>query len=201
MTATASKKPRAPRAPVPGAEPPPDVAGTDTNTDSENTDADVLAVMFPCAGLVLDLDEHGNHQVEIDVLPLGFRHLRTFSDKITTALGIVGSMSLPAGQSPEQLGKAIMMRAAPLLMGDLFELLRECVVITKPVTVKLDDLPHWLVPKIVTTWLELSFGDPKKWRPWIGAIDQAMTSLTRQPFSILATVQQAVSRPDTPGEK
>lgn len=194
---TATKKPtHGPPAAVPEPAPPPEA-----EPSAADTDAGVLAVMFPCTKLVLDLDEHGKFKVEIDVLPLGFRHLRTFSEKITTALGVVGSMSLPAGQSAEQLGKAIMMRAAPLLMGDLFELLRECVVITKPVTVKLDDLPHWLVPTIVTTWLELSFGDPKKWRPWIGAIDQAMASLTRQPFSILETVQQAVSRPDTPGKK
>ncbi len=179
--------------PGPGPEPDP--------PEPPNSDAAVLATLFPGTTLTLDLDDAGLHQVEVEVLPLGFRHLRVFSDKITTALGVVGSMSLPVGQSTEQLGKAIMMRAAPLLMADLFDLLKECVVITKPATVKLDDLPHWLVPPIVSTWLELSFGDPKKWRPWIEVIDQAMASVTRKPFSILQTVQQAVSRPDTPGTK
>ena len=193
---TATKKPKAPApATVPGPAPEPEPP------EPANGDAAVLAAMFPGRTLLLDMDEQGDHQVEVEVMPLGFRHLRTFSDKITTALGVVGSMSLPAGQSPEQLGKAIMMRAAPLLMGDLFDLLKECVVIARPATVRLDDLPHWLVPNIVSAWLELSFGDEKKWRPWIGAIDQAMSALTRTKFSILETVQQAVSPPDIPGTK
>lgn len=181
--------PRPPPAAVP--EPEPETTASD--------DGEALAVLFPGEVIKLDL---GNGRVgRVRVLPLGFRHLRTFANQITRALSVVGNMQLPADDDPAKMGKAIMMTAAPLLMGDLFVLLKECVVVEDPPTLSLDDLPHWLVPEIVAAWLEMSFGDPKKWKPWIAAIDQAMTALTRQPFSISETVRSAVSAPATPGKK
>ena len=180
-------KPRSP--PAEAQEPEPD----------ESADSKALAVLFP--GEVIELDL-GNDQIgRVRVMPLGFRHLRTFANQITSALSVVGNMQLPAEDDPAKMGKAIMMTAAPLLMGDLFVLLKECVVVESPPTLSLDDLPHWLVPDIVAAWLEMSFGDPKKWKPWIAAIDQAMTALTRQPFSISETVRSAVSAPATNGTK
>ncbi len=182
--------PRPPPAAVPEAEPEP---------DADAGDAAALAVLFP--GELVPLDLGNGKTGSARVFPLGFRHLRTFAKQITGALAVVGNMQLPAEDDPAKMGKAIMMTAAPLLLGDLFVLLKECVVIEDPATLSLDDLPHWLVPDIVAAWLELSFGDPKKWKPWIAAIDQAMTALTRQPFSISETVRSAVSAPATPGKK
>lgn len=182
--------------------PPPDVepeAPAEPEAAAAAGDAEALAVLFP--GEVLELDLGNDRIGRVRVLPLGFRHLRTFANQISSALSVVGNMQLPAEDDPAKMGKAIMMTAAPLLMGDLFVLLKECVVVETPPTLSLDDLPHWLVPEIVAAWLEMSFGDPKKWKPWIAAIDQAMTALTRQPFSISETVRSAVSAPATPGKK
>ena len=163
-------------------------------------DAEALAVLFP--GEVIELDLGNGGQIgRVRVLPLGFRHLRTFAKQITGALSVVGNMQLPATSDSKKLGEQILMAAAPLLMGDLFVLLKECIVVESPATLSLDDLPHWLVPDLASAWLKMSFGEPKKWKPWIAAIDQAMTALTRQPFSISETVRNAVSRPDTPGTK
>ena len=185
---------------IPPPRPPPAVAtGPEQTPADDNSDAEALAVMFP--GEVLELDLGNGLVGRVRVLPLGFRHLRTFASQITSALSVVGNMQLPAGDDPAKMGKAIMMTAAPLLMGDLFVLLKECVVVESPPNMSLDDLPHWLVPDIVSAWIEMSFGDEKKWRPWIAAIDKAMTALTREPFSILETVRSAVSAPDTPGTK
>lgn len=174
--------------------PPPDAA-----TEPPDGDGEALAVLFP--GEVIELDLGNNQVGRVRVLPLGFRHLRMFAKQITGALSVVGNMQLPATSDPKKLGEQILMAAAPLLLGDLFVLLKECVVIESPAKLSLDDLPHWLVPKLVSAWLEMSFGEPKKWKPWIAAIDQAMTALTRQPFSISETVRSAVSAPDTPGTK
>lgn len=167
--------------------------------DVETKD-EALAVLFPGKDVPLDMGDDRPAGKAV-VMPLGFRHLRKFTDQITRALGVVGTMNLPSSDDPTKLGKAIMMTAAPLLMGDLFELLKECVTIESPAGLELEDLPHWLIPGIVSAWIEISFGDPKKWRPWITAIDSTMGALTRQPFSILETVRSAASAPDTPGTK
>ena len=180
--------------------PPPDAATEPESAGGADGDTEALSVLF--AGVVVPLDLGDDHPMgRARVLPLGFRHLRTFVNQITSALSVVGNMQLSSTSDPKKLGEQIMMAAAPLLMGDLFELLKECVVIESPATLSLDDLPHWLVPDLVSAWLELSFGDPKKWKPWIAAIDQAMTALTRQPFSISETVRSAVSPPAIPGTK
>jgi len=187
MTKAKEKTPRPPPAAVPETDP------------AAGGDGEALDVLFP--GRVVPLDLGDGKTGSARVLPLGFRHLRTFAKQITGALSVVGNMQLPATSDPKKLGEQILMAAAPLLMGDLFVLLKECVVIESPATLSLDDLPHWLVPDLVTAWLDMSFGDAKKWKPWIAAIDQAMTALTRQPFSISETVRSAVSAPATPGTK
>lgn len=135
--------------------------------------------------------------VDVTVYPMGVVHLKKFSNQIATAMSIVGRTPIKKGASQKEIGGQIAATLAPFLLTEAMDLIEACVKISEK-SVKFDDLPHWDMPKIVELWIEQSFGDEKKWRPWVTAIDRAVTKATGSPFSILEMLSSSSSQLVTP---
>ena len=132
----------------------------------------------------------------VTVYPMGVVHLKRFAGQIATALSIIGKTQYRKGASQKEIGAQIAAAIAPFLISEAMDLLEACVKID-PSEVKFQELPHWDVPVVVQMWLEASFGDEKKWRPWVTAIDVAMTKVTGTKFSTLEMLSKPSSQQAT----
>ena len=119
--------------------------------DKAKTDA--IKALFP--GRIVEISG-----VEIKVEPLGFRHIRKFSDGISKIMPTLVSVISDVKADERGWISKLSATLAPFLMTDLLDLVDDCV------DVDLKEVPHHLLPRIIEAWIEESFGDEGKVKPW-----------------------------------
>lgn len=132
------------------------------------------------------------------VFPPGLLHIRKFSRDVV-GLGMaladsVGKLKDKAGQS-----QALVQQLLPFLLTNALDLVAECVRVDGPggKTYKIAELPHWLLPPILEAWVEESFGDEAKVRPWKAAIEKTVERATGSKLTISEMLRRDSSPPDT----
>ncbi len=144
---------------------------------------------------------HPGTEIELDnggiakVFPLGFRHLSKFTKEISKALAVIQNIPLKPGSKEEDINRAVMTAMIPYILENLLGLVAECVKIEDS-DVALEDLPHWNVPPIIEAWLIESFGERKKWEPWIQALENLLERFTGKRPQILETLSNSFSSAD-----
>lgn len=133
------------------------------------------------------------------VYPMGFRHLQRFGTALTGLLGALGATPTAKAAKPQQVGDAISAAVVPYAMSHLLDLVAECTKVTGPdgQGVKIEDLPHWMLPRILEAWVEINLGERDKWLPWIAAVDRMASRLTGKPPADLRTLFSSSSQPGT----
>lgn len=141
--------------------------------------------LFP--GEVVDLGKG----VSAIVFPPGLVHIRRFS---TEVVGI--AMVIAEAQGA---GTSAAARLAPFLLSNAMGMLAECVRIEAPagLRIKLEQLPHWLLPPIVERWASISFIGDDKVRPWTAAIEGLIFKATGKHTPISEIFSRSVSPPAT----
>lgn len=131
------------------------------------------------------------------VYPMGFRHIQRFGTALTGMLGAIGAG--PAAKANGKLGDAITAAVVPYAMANLMDLVAECTKVVGPdgKPVKIEDLPHWMLPRILEAWVEINLGERDKWLPWIAAVDRVASRLTGKPPADLKTLFSSSSQPGT----
>jgi len=156
--------------------------------------------IFP--GRVVEFEE-GAVEFKVRVYPPGFQHFELFSTRIAAAVGLIANMDLrgaTTGSGAQDFAKRVIQQVGPIVLSDLLGLVRECCVveIDGHPEATLDDLPHWHLASVVEAWIEESFLEERKWRPWLGALERLISKATGQPFSISETLSSRSSSPATP---
>jgi len=141
-----------------------------------------LKPLFPGKEIVL------NDQVVAIVFPLGFKHIRKFSRDISGALLTLMNSQIPENirddsKAQKRLTDQMFQTLIPYAIDNLLDLISECIKF-KPEEVKIDDLPHWDVAKLIEAWIIESFGEEKKYLPWIAAVENIFAQVTGEKKSI-----------------
>ncbi len=158
----------------------------------------VVRRIFP--GRTIELEE-GGVAVVVHVYPPGLVHLEQFSTRVASILGVLANTDLrglQGGASKVVVGN-LLERLGPLILSDLTGLVRECCVVEVEghPEATLDDLPHWHLAAVVEAWVEESFLEERKWRPWLEALERLISKATGQPFSISEMLSSSSSLPAT----
>jgi len=159
---------------------------------------DSLKPLFP--GRNVELDVNGT-KVLVTVYPLGFRHLRRFSKDVTGAVMAIVGTKVPENLKSDPAAAAafsqrVMMQLVPYAIDNLLDLVAECVTFETP-DVVIDDLPHYCVAPIIEAWLLESFGEEKKWRPWLATVENVYAQVTGKQKKITEIFSSASSSPAT----
>lgn len=112
----------------------------------------------------------------VTVYPLGFRHIQKFNQAIANAISVAG-LAVRPGMSEKEMSNAIIAQMIPHALTHLLDLFKECVSF-EPKEVSIDDLSHWELPALMEAWIMESFGDPKKYRPWIDMMKNLLLRFT-----------------------
>lgn len=156
-------------------------------------------------GVRVTLDDNAT---AVYVFPVGVRHLGTFSRKIMDVLRKLGNVKVNKDEVGDEkaIAKAIGMEALPLIAEDLIELVEDTTVVGLldqddefhvDADLRFEDLNHWDLPPVLEVWFDLNFGEEKKRRPWIAAVEKALYRLTGQKLSMRGLFSQSSSEQDT----
>jgi len=126
-----------------------------------------LEILLPGKQLTL---ESG---VVLTVYPVGYKHLKKFTSQIAKLAQIAATLPMKKGSSIGDMAKTISVAMIPELLKEGLDLVAECIRIDSP-GIALDNLPHWEVARVVEAWIEESFGEERKWRPWVEAFKKAV---------------------------
>ncbi len=132
-----------------------------------------------------------------NVFPMGIKHIGKFSKRIAGVLGAFGSITIKKESTPEEIATAALSHAMPIVLTDLLDLVSECVTFDSP-TQKFEDLAHWELPVIVDAWVEMNFGEEKKWRPWVATMEKAIAKASGKEFSISSWMSAMRSKASSP---
>lgn len=152
---------------------------------------------------------------KVQVLPLRYRHIKTFykvverivgavvvefasidRESLKTAVSAASAEIGPDGKVQEDgpASKALMKmiggaiaRTIPMLLIEIDPLLRACVS-----GVELDDLPHEAVPVILEQWIDESFSGDKI-RPWLVAAEAIIQRMTGSKLDLTSLLSIASS--------
>lgn len=134
--------------------------------------------LFP--GRVVVLDEANN--IKATVFPLGVVHIRKFQRQLTTVMTTLQSMKLPNIEDKKAVEAFVMAELIPIVLNDAFDMLADCIRITRgDAVIPFEQMPHWHLAPVATTWLEESFGSEEKVRPWKEALARMMKALPAPP--------------------
>lgn len=140
------------------------------------------------------------------VFPVGARHLVKFSKGIKTALVKLSQVEVPKGSSKDQMARAVGLEAIPIIAEDLLDLVKDTTVLGLldqdddfhvDEDASFDDLEHWNLPPLIEEWLDLSFGEDRKRKPWLQAVEKAIHRLTGEKMSISEMFSKDSSQQDT----
>lgn len=166
-----------------------------------------VAVLMP--GEPIKFKYRGD-EVEVEVFPLGVRHLQKFPEFIARMMGmfednreVLGPLLADLNPEPkddhETIGDAkkravraaiaadeakrkLIGIAAPLILKDGIDVIASCCKCTG--LDSLLDAPHWVLPQVAHSFIDQTFGHGRV-RPWLAAGDAALQTLTGKP-SILS---------------
>jgi hypothetical protein len=140
-------------------------------------------------------------ELAVMVYPVGMIHLQKFTASVTRAVAtLLGRLTpdmieRPGVGAPEGTKVKITTEGVRVLVpalvevitGDLLELVGDCCV--PPI----DLVPHWHLADIVTAWAEESFGEERKLRPWVRAMEALAEKLTGEKIDLWEKLSQALS--------
>jgi len=130
------------------------------------------------------------------VYPLGVRHLKKFGSQVATVLAIASRTPFSKGADQKDIGAKIIGAVTPYILTSGLDLLSDCVRL-EPKGLTLEDLAHWELPPILESWIEQSFGEEKKWRPWLAIVETAVEKATGKRTSISEMLSSFSSRAAT----
>ena len=160
-------------------------------TTQDTDDLDILIPGIPVP--VLD------GRATVRVFPLGLKHMKKWTRAIVQTLDfMINQIQLTKKdlQDKEKLGGALVGQLAPYIMINLLDLMQDCVTVEGD-RFALEDLPHYDVAAVIDTWIEESFGDEKKWRPWLQMTEKLITKATGKQISLLDMLSKFSSKEDT----
>ncbi len=112
--------------------------------------------------------------VTIIVEPLGVRHVKQFSAAISKVMPtIVGILGDEASDEKQWVSK-ITTTLLPFMFGDLIDMLNDCC------DVDITTLPHEALAPVAESWIEQSFGDEGKLKPWKDLFLKVMKTFLKQ---------------------
>lgn len=149
-----------------------------------------LKALFP-GGTPVDLEEHG----WVSVFPLGVSHIKKFTGIVSIGLQMIPTEMVDE-QKKEQLGARIAAQLIPFMLTEGLELIAECVKFEDQGK-GLEQLPHYCLPVIIDTWFEESFGEEKKYRPWLHLTEKLVKRFTGKEITISEIVSKYFSESDT----
>ncbi len=137
---------------------------------------DEIRVLFPGRPIALS-------GYEATVYPMGVKHVRKFLERVLAIADAIGIVARRPDESERQHVERISAELIPFALKNAFDIISECVVL--PDGAKLDDVPQWDLPPIVEAWIYESFGEEKKWRPWVALLESALARFSGgEPVSI-----------------
>lgn len=147
-----------------------------------------MRVLFPGTTLVIA----GR---EVRVFPLGVRHVGSVTKAAEEIIPRLLSSGFDARSLATKEGRsAAWPSLLPMIVGDMMKVINECV---EGVDLEGDDLPHWYLPPIVDAWVEESFGDAGKVKPWVDMLEATIRRVTRQELGLWETLSKHASPQDT----
>lgn len=160
-----------------------------------------LAAVIPGRRVPITDDPNGP---AVTVYPVAFRQLRVFTEAVHRILFEVIS-ALPPGffeatpgattpgverpgvGAPESARNLVLDRAvyaslaqglSRAILGELLDMAAACV---KP---SLDGVPHWRVADVMVAWIDESFGEERKLRPWVAAMETLLEKVTGEKWNL-----------------
>ena len=180
---------------------------TETETPKRTAEAVDLERRALLPGTEVPLTDCGEGVIA-RVMPIGFKQFITSSKAIGRIVSVVVrnvTILERAGRDHEQMASDIVASVLPIASDELLSLLADCVTVEFPggevKTLSEANVPHWHVAEVLQAWAEESFGDPKKWRPWVTAIETVIRGALKKPsFSIKETWSKLSSLAGTLGK-
>jgi len=152
-----------------------------------------LAAMFPGRPFIIPT---ATNPITAVVYSIPFESIRRYSDLISECIGEVASIVGNLGFKPTQ--GVVISIAVPIVIKRLLPLVASCI---EGLDIMAPRLPHWVVPQLVQAWIEESFGDEKKVRPWVTLVEQVVLRTTGQTIGIWDTLLQFFTSRATPAPK
>lgn len=167
---------------TPGADAPSEIADLAERTALED--------LFP--GYIMEFDAAKGKKLKVEVFPLGITHLRQFNRQLEAIIPKIASQVdlSKLKEHGEEAIADIMPILAPMILTDLLDLVNAC---TKGVDLLNSYVPHWILPQIIERWLLESFGDAKKLKPWVSAVETLMAKMTGTKLGIWDTLSKHLS--------
>lgn len=154
---------------------------------------DVLAAMFPGTTFEIKSDRSEDKLVAT-IYPMGIAHVRRFNKAVEDVLPKI-AMQVPLNHLGGKLDLSTLApMIVPIIIGDLLDLVNACV---DGVDLTDEKLPHWVLASIIQIWIEESFGDQGKVKPWIDIIDKTIAKMTGKNPQIWQTLCKLSSDSDT----
>ena len=153
-----------------------------TNTTTKKTEEDIL---IPGREFAIE-----GTKGSIIVSPVGIVQLKKFSGTMAQLMGVI---------SAEEVGKdaakgTIVAVLMPHILSTSIDLFEDCII-CKGIT--LEQVPHWEVPPMLEYWIIESFGEPKKWKPWIAMVETLVERLTGEKTNLSEELSKLSSKVDT----
>lgn len=141
------------------------------------------------------------------VFPAGVKHARKLFTRVLPILQAVGGFAKRDGEDEKAHATRVSADMIPLALNQAIDIISDCVVL--PGKAKLDDLPHFDLPPIADAWIQASFGEERKWRPWLALMETtaarfnggeavSMSEIWSRVSSRLATASPTSSKSDGP---
>tara|TARA_R110002096_G_scaffold97208_2_gene216568 strand:- start:6369 stop:6902 length:534 start_codon:yes stop_codon:yes gene_type:complete len=155
---------------------------------SENQEKSEESILFPGKEFKVE-GTNGS----IIVVPVGIRQLKKFSGTMAQLMGVISSESVDANSSKGAIVAVLM----PHILSTSIDIFEDCIV-CKGTT--LDSVPHWQVPPMIEYWIIESFGESKKWKPWVAMVETMVERLTGEKTDLLGELSKLSSGPVTPDQ-
>lgn len=148
--------------------------------------------------------------VDIEVFPMGLRHMPVFMSRAGSILSLVMSkmkdLKIDKEVSNQDL-KSTLSQVIPVLMSTCLDLFYECCNATGKdletdeeydCSEYLADLPHYEMVEVLQHWVEESFGSMGKLRPWIQLIESLVSKTTGEKMDLLSLLSKGSSPEEPP---
>jgi hypothetical protein len=122
----------------------------------------------------------------ITVCPLGISQLKKFSGTLVRILGILGAEDQ----------KQIVAYLLPHILTSALDLFEDCCIVSEGVD--FNRIPHYEFPPMLEVWIEESFGEPRKWRPWMTMIESLILRITGKQIDLSEELSNLSLEQDTP---
>lgn len=144
-------------------------------------------------------------QIKVMVFPVGVRHIDAvmeltdeIASAVQTALASKSMKDTARAAVAKTRGVAVdtlpdsndwivqgIKSVAPVLLRRGKSIIKDCVT-----GIDIDELPHWELPAIIDAWIEESFGDEKKTKPWIELVTMRMGKISGAVEGLSANLDQ-----------